>query len=64
METIGIKTKIKFNIVVVIILVLIDQLIKFQVYLGLKEVGSLSIIRGILNLTYVENTGAAFGIRE
>ncbi len=43
-------------------LVLIDQVTKlFAVYM-LEPVGSVSVIKGVLNFTYVENEGAAFGM--
>ncbi|MFV0401024.1 MAG: signal peptidase II [Oscillospiraceae bacterium] len=43
------------------LLVGIDQLLKHWVYVSLRP-GSVSVIPGLLNLTYVENRGAAFGI--
>ena len=42
--------------------VLLDQISKHFVCIYLKPVGSITLIDGILNFTYVENTGAAFGI--
>ena len=57
--------KYKFNylwIVIVLILVIIDQLIKFAIlkYLGDSNI---VIIKNVLELSYVENTGIAFGLR-
>lgn len=43
-------------------IIIIDQLIKYFVLTGLKPVGTITVIDGILNLTYVENRGVAFGI--
>lgn len=45
----------------IIILCSIDQLIKMVVSKYLMPVGSANVIPGILELKYVENTGAAFG---
>ena len=42
--------------------VLSDQLIKIAVVQFLKPVGSVTAIPGLLDLVYVENTGAAFGL--
>ncbi len=49
------------SLVAVAALVGVDQLIKYFVVLYLKPVTSVEIIKGVLNFTYVENTGAAFG---
>lgn len=48
--------------IIAIVVVLLDQISKHFVCLNLKPIGCISIINGILNFTYVENTGAAFGI--
>lgn len=45
----------------VISLVFIDQLVKFCVIKNIYNSG-LTIINGVLNLTYIENTGGAYGI--
>ena len=47
---------------IAIAVVLLDQISKHFVCIYLKPVGSITLIDGILNFTYVENTGAAFGI--
>lgn len=39
-----------------------DQITKYYVLQGLKPAGPITIIGGLLEFTYVENTGAAFGI--
>lgn len=38
-----------------------DQIIKYFVTVYLKPVGSIEVIKGFIRLSYVENTGAAFG---
>ena len=43
-------------------LISIDQLSKYFAYTLLKPAGSITVIEGVFNLTYVENTGAAFGL--
>ncbi len=53
-----------FAIITIVILVAIDQLAKFCALQWLKPVGSVAVIDGILNFTFVENDGAAFGIME
>jgi len=49
-------------IIVSILLFFADQLSKIWVINYLKPVDSIKIIDGFLSFTYVENTGAAFGI--
>ena len=39
----------------------IDQFIKMTVITNLKPIGSITCIPGLLEFTYIENTGAAFG---
>ncbi len=39
-----------------------DQILKHFVLLYLKPQGSVTVVKGFLELTYVENTGAAFGL--
>jgi len=53
----------KKHIVKIILLVVIDQLIKAIIYgtIG-KTAETITILPNILELTYVENTGAAFGM--
>ena len=48
--------------IIAIAVVLLDQISKHFVCLHLKDAASVPVIEGVLNLTYVENTGAAFGI--
>ena len=46
----------------VILLIFLDQLTKYLAVIYLKDNGSVVLIDGILELLYVENRGAAFGI--
>lgn len=50
--------------IIITILVVIDQIIKYFSLTSLKAVGSYPIIEGFFHLTYVENRGAAFGMLE
>ncbi|MEG0899730.1 MAG: signal peptidase II [Oscillospiraceae bacterium] len=45
-----------------IVLIIIDQLIKKWVILSIKPLESIHVIEGLLDFTYVENFGAAYGI--
>lgn len=42
--------------------IILDQLTKYLSVLYLKAVETVPIIEGVIHLTYVENTGAAFGM--
>lgn len=44
--------------------VFLDQLTKYLTVLYLKTVSTVPLWEGVLHLTYVENTGAAFGIMK
>lgn len=46
------------------LLIVVDQVIKYVVDVFLKPVGNLAVIDGLLNFTYVENRGAAFGMLQ
>ena len=46
------------------LVVVLDQLFKYWITIELASGGQISIIPKILELTYLENTGAAFGIFE
>ena len=50
-----------FSALSIIVFCVIDQLIKLSVKNHLMPVGSVTVIPNILELKYVENTGAAFG---
>ena len=53
----------KKNVLKIIILVLIDQIIKIIMSNTIGNSGeSISLIPNVLKLTYLENTGAAFGM--
>ena len=45
-------------------IVLTDQLLKLLVTVALKPIGSVTAIPHLLDLTYVENQGAAFGMMQ
>ena len=49
-------------IVVAGVLLATDQIIKYFVLTKLKPTGTVTVIPGLLEFTYVENTGAAFGL--
>ena len=48
----------------VVLFVAIDQIIKYFVVLYLKPIGSVMFIKGFLQFSYVENTGAMMGMME
>ena len=54
--------KILILLGVVLFLVILDQWTKQRVHHGFRLGESLPLIEGILNFTYVRNTGAAFGL--
>lgn len=57
------KNKMPFvALLIAAVIVLADQLIKFFVLNELKPIGTIKVIDGVFNLTYVENRGVAFGI--
>ena len=39
-----------------------DQAVKYLIVQNLKPDGTISLIPGLLDITYVENTGVAFGM--
>ena len=53
---------IAITTILVVLLVVIDQLTKYVVLTELKPINAVTVIDGILQFRYVENTGAAFGI--
>ena len=53
-----------FFLVLIASIVFLDQISKFLVIIYLKNVGSVSVIPGVLRFTYVENDGAAFGMLD
>lgn len=50
--------------IIFFVLLLIDQLTKLWAVKILKPIGSIPIIRNVLEIYYVENRGAAFGIMQ
>lgn len=50
------------TLAVAIVLLAVDQISKYFVLLYLRPAGPFTIINGLLELTYLENTGAAFGL--
>lgn len=55
------KTKLVKILVLILLLILIDQIIKFYIE-NANE--SIEVLRGILRLTYSQNTGGAFSIGQ
>ena len=53
-----------FFIVTMVFLVGVDQLTKYIAVTSLEPIGSINVIPSVLNFTYVENYGAAFGILQ
>jgi len=51
-------------IILVLVLVALDQITKHQAFIYLKDSPNISIIPNVLELTYFENTGAAFSIMD
>lgn len=51
-------------IILVAIMLGIDQLTKYLAVQYLEPIGSFGVIPGVFHLTYVENSGAAFGIMQ
>lgn len=49
------------TVIIIVLLIAADQIIKLAVLEHLMPVGSICLIDKVLSLTYVENTGAAFG---
>ena len=49
---------------VIIVTVFLDQLTKYLTVLHLKPIDTLPIIEDVFHFTYVENTGAAFGMMK
>jgi signal peptidase II len=49
---------------IVLFIVIIDQFTKYLTVTHLRPIESVTVIEGIFSFTYVENTGAAFGILQ
>ena len=50
--------------ILILALIGIDQLTKWLVRTNLAGAGTISVIGGFFNLTYLENRGAAFGLLQ
>ena len=50
--------------ILILVLIGLDQLTKWLVRANLSSAGSISVIGGFFNLTYIENRGAAFGLLQ
>lgn len=52
------------EILIIVVTLIIDQLVKnwAQTSLVVNHGGSMPVIKGVFNFTYVQNTGAAFGM--
>lgn len=50
--------------VVFLLLLLLDQFTKLWAVKVLKPIGNIPLIKGVLEISYVENRGAAFGIMQ
>ena len=48
-------------LILIAVLTAVDQFIKMTVITNLKPIGTVSVIPGLLEFTYLENTGAAVG---
>lgn len=46
----------------VLMMVIVDQAVKYWAVTMLASIGTIPLIPGVLSLTYVENRGAAFSI--
>lgn len=61
------KNKIKFlvlDLISMIVLIILDQIAKFLAVIGLKDQSAIPLINGVLELNYLENRGAAFGMLQ
>lgn len=50
--------------VLVLLVVILGQVIKSHIVENYKEQGTVNLIKNIMNITYVENTGGAWGIGQ
>lgn len=58
------KKSITAALIGIVILLVLDQLTKIWAFESLRVQGSIPLIPGVLALTYLENTGAAWGIMK
>ncbi len=54
-------TKAKLTIIFSIVIILLDQMLK-AIAINITNGGSIEIIKGVLNFTYISNPGGAFGL--
>ena len=52
------------SITIIVLLVITDQLLKIIIDLWLKPIGSHALINNFIQLRYIENRGAAFGMLQ
>lgn len=53
-----------WNIVIILLLIFLDQITKIGAIAFLKDKADIILIKGVLQLHYLENTGAAFSMLE
>lgn len=58
------KKLLILNLILIVILVILDQITKYFAVIGLKDKPSIAIIKGVFELHYLENRGAAFGMLQ
>ena len=58
------KKFLLFDLILFILLVLLDQLTKYLAVIKLKDKPAVPILKNILELNYLENKGAAFGMLQ
>lgn len=54
-------TRSKLTIIFICLIILLDQIIK-AIAISITNEGTVEVIKGVLNFTYIKNTGGAFGI--
>ena len=54
-------TRSKLTIIFICLIILLDQIIK-AIAISITNEGNIQVIKGVLNFTYIKNTGGAFGI--
>ncbi len=58
------KRSVIFDIIWLVLLIAADQFTKYLAVIFLKDKPAVSIISGVLELNYLENRGAAFGMMQ
>ncbi len=58
------KSRFPAAFLIMVVLILLDQYTKYLAVLYLKPGGPLPLINGVLELRYLENRGAAFGMLQ